>query len=120
MNLITWYYIGITIFILDVVWIFFYYCYAAVKIYNFCEGGYYQYLGYLWIGKKRGEWYLKIPKEMVENSVTTKYKIVSVFWFYKFKKGRKIHIDFAGAYRTEEKISTEILVQNYIATSGQL
>ena len=108
------------ILILDIIWIVFYYYYATVKVYNFCEGKHYHYLGYLWIRKKRGEWYLKIPHDMIENSVTTKYKIVSASWFHKFRKGEKMHIDFAGKCRKEVRVSAKILVQNYIATSGQL
>jgi len=107
---------GITLLILDITWIIFYYYYATVKVYNFYEGKHYQYLGYLWIRKKRGEWYLNIPREMVENSVTTKYKIISASWFHKFRKGEKMHIDFAGEYRTEVRLSAKIYVQNYIAT----
>lgn len=120
MNLSIWHYMGITILALDFIWIVFYYYYATVKIYNFCEGKHYQYLGYLWIRKKRGEWYLTIPEEMIENSVTTKYKIISASWFHKFRKGEKMHIDFARMYRTEVKLSAKILVQNYIATSHYL
>lgn len=120
MDLKNWYHIGITILILDIFWIIFYYYYATVKVYNFCEGKYYRYLGYLWIRKKRGEWYLMIPEEMVEDSVTTKYKIISASWFHKFRKGEKMHIDFAGKYRTEVRLSAKIPVQNYIATSHYL
>lgn len=119
MDLINWNYIGITILILDIAWIIFYY-YATVNVYNFCERKYYRYLGYLWIRKKRGEWYLTIPSEMIEKSVTTKYKIVSASWFHKFRKGEKMHIDFGGKHRVEVKLSAEILVQNYIATSQYL
>lgn len=144
MNLTNWHYIGIIILILDIVWIVFYYYYAAVKIYNFkektnkteqdrilkklfafqnnitCRQEEYQYLGYLWIRKKRGEWYLKIPREMIENSTTTKYKIISQSWFHKLRKGEKIHINFADKYHTEVRLSAQITVKNYIATSRQL
>lgn len=120
MNLTIWHYIGIIIFLLDIVWIVFYYYYATVKVYNFCEGKHYRYLGYLWIRKKRGEWYLNIPREMVENSVTTKYKIISASWFHKFRKGEKMHISFAEKYRTETRLSAKIYVLNYIATSHYL
>ena len=120
MNLTTWHYIGIVILTLDIVWIVFYYYYATVKVYNFCEGKHYQYLGYLWIRKKRGDWYLEIPKDMIERSVTTKYKIISASRFHKFRKGERMHIDFAGKYRTEVRLSAKMYAYNYIATSGQL
>lgn len=144
MNITTWYYVGIIILALDIVWVVFYYYYATVKIYNFCQKvnqsqrgrkiqnrhrisliitqkqEEYRYLGYLWIRKKRGEWYLKIPQEMIEDSITTKYQIVSQSWFHKFRKGEKMHIDFADKYHTEVKLSAQITVKNYIATSPQL
>ena len=120
MNLTIWHYIGITIFTLDIIWIVFYYYYATVKVYNYCEKTNYQYLGFLWIRKKRGEWYLKIPKEMIEDSVTTEYKIISQSWFHKFRKGEKMHVNFADSYRTEVKLAAKIKVSNYIVTSGQL
>ena len=122
MKLTTWHYIGIIVLILDIVWIVFYYYYATVKVYNYKGEAkkIYQYLGHLWIRKKRGEWYLKIPQEMIDNSVTTQYKIISQSWFHKFRKGEKIYINFADNYYTEAKLSAEITVKNYIATSHQL
>lgn len=133
MYLTIWHYIGITILILDIIWIVFYYYYATVKVYNFHEGNpqegmftaiqkqkKYQYLGYLWVRKRQGEYYLKIPVEMIENSVTTKYKITSQSWFHMLRKGEKMHISFADQYMTEVKLDREITVKNYIATSHQL
>ena len=52
MQLTTWHYIGIVIFLLDLIWIAVYYYYATVKIYNYIEGDRYHYLGFLWIRKK--------------------------------------------------------------------
>lgn len=124
MQLSTWHYIGIAILTLDIVWIVFYYYYATVKVYNFQEKinnqETYQYLGYLWIRKKQNEYYLKIPREMIEDSITTGYKIVSQSMFHKLKKGEKMRIDFADQYYTEVKIYAQITVKNYIATSHQL
>ena len=120
MNLTYWHYMGIVILTLDIVWIVFYYYYATVKVYNFRENNHYQYLGYLWIRKKQGEYYLKIPQEMIEDYVTTKYKIISQSWFHKLRKGEKIHIDFADKYHMEARLSEKITVKNYIATSHQL
>ena len=120
MNLTTWHYIGIAFFISDIIWIVFYYYYATVKVYNLYEKAHFQYLGYLWIRKKRGEWYLEIPEEMIDNSLTTEYKIISQSWFHKFRKGEKIHISFAGKYQAEAKLSAKITVKNYIATSLRL
>ena len=90
MKLTFLHYLGFLLLLLDILWIVFYYYYATVKVYNFYEGNHYRYLGYLWIRKKRGEWYLMIPENMVENSVTTKYKIVSASWFHKFRKGETL------------------------------
>ncbi len=133
MNLTKWhYYIGIIILILDIIWIVFYYYYATVKVYNFCgkkskrpfkgiiKQEEYLYLGYLWIRKRRGNYYLKIPKQMVEDSVTTKYKIISQSTFHILKKGEKIQINFADKYDTAVEIAAQITVKNYIATSHQL
>ena len=120
MNLTIWHYIGIAIIILDIVWIGFYYYYATVKIYNYHEKGTFQYLGYLWIRKKNGQYYLKIPQEMIENSVTTKYKITSESVFHQLRKEKKLYINFADNYDTEVIIEAQITVKNYIATSHQL
>lgn len=144
MNLRTWNYIGIILLGLDIAFIVFYYYYATVKVYNFkqkigkikrrsllnrakifqnnpkCTQEEYYYLGHLWIRKKRGEYYLKISQEMMEQSFTTKYKIVSQSMFHQFRKGEKIHINFADQYRTDAKLSAEITVKNYISTSHQL
>lgn len=144
MDLTSCNYIGIILLTLDIIWIMFYYYYATVKIYNFKETTNkiklykkitkqpaaqnnitikreeYQYLGHLWIRKKRGEYYLKISQEMMEQSFTTKYKIVSQSMFHQFRKGEKIHINFADQYRTDAKLSAEITVKNYISTSHQL
>lgn len=120
MNLSIWHYMGITILALDIIWIIFYYYYATVKIYNLKEKENYNYLGYLWIYKKRGHYYLNIPKKMIEDSVTTKYKIVSQSSFHILKKGEKIHINFADKYIVETGLSAGITVKNYIATSQRL
>lgn len=120
MNLSIWHYLGIIILILDILWIVFYYYYATVKVYNFREKEHYIYLGYLWIHKKSGEYCFRIPEEMIENSITTKYRIISQSMFHKLKKGEKVHINFAGKYETVAEIRAEITVKNYIATSHQL
>lgn len=120
MNLTNWHYIGIIILLLDIFWIVFYYYYACVKIYNFQEKDTYHYLGYLWIRKKNGQYYLKIPREMLENSVTTKYKITSESWFHQFRKDKKICINFADTYETEVTLEAQIIVRNYIGISHQL
>ena len=144
MSVTIWKYIGIIFLSLDMVWIMFYYYYATVKIYNFkeknnairqkkkvikrstvrkkriCESEEYQYLGHLWIRKRRGEYYLTIPQEMIERSVTTRYKIVSQSMLHKFRKGKKIHVNFADKYHVDVKLSAEMTAKNYIATSHQL
>ena len=120
MNLRIWQDIGIVILLLDLAWIIFYYYYATVKIYNLKEEESYLYLGYLWIRKKRGQYYLTIPREMIENSVTTKYEIISQSSFHILKKGEKIQINFADKYHIEVSIDARITVKNYIATSHRL
>ena len=144
MSLTSWYYIGVTILILDITFIMFYYYYATVKVYNFIQKTSkierhcqrkknktfqnthesaqeeYYYLGHLWIRKKRGEYYLKIPQEMLDESVTTKYKIVSQSMLHKIRKGDKIHINFADSYHVDTKLAAQITVKNYIATPHQL
>lgn len=120
MKFTTWYYIGSIILILDIIWIAFYYYYATVKIYNFKQNKEYHYLGHLWIRKKRGQYYLKIPGEMIELSVTTQYKIVSQSAFHRFRKGEKLYVNFADEYQTEVRLSSLMTVKNYIATSHQL
>lgn len=114
------YYMGSVILILDILWIMFYYYYATVKVYNFHEKGNYQYLGFLWIRKKNGHYYLKIPREMIEKSITTEYKITSESWFHQLRKGEKLYINFADEYDTCVVLEAGITVKNYIATSHQL
>ena len=120
MNLTILSYIGITILLLDIIWILFYYYYGTVKVYNFIEEGKYQYLGFLWIRKKQGDWFLKIPKEMIENSVTTEYKLVSQSGFHTLRKGEKMYVSFRDKYVIKVRVFKEITVKNYIATSHQL
>ena len=119
MQLTTWHYIGIVIFLLDLIWIAVYYYYATVKIYNYIEGDRYQYLGFLWIRKKQGQWFLQVPKEMVENSLTTKYKLVSQSGFHALRKGQSIFVSFENKYEVKTKIEKEFIVTNYISTSNQ-
>ena len=120
MEIIKWYYMGLAIFILDICWILFYYYFASVKVYNLYQKKDYRYMGVLWIKKKRGFWYLKIPKEMIENSVTTEYKLVSCSGFHRRRKGENLYLDFDGKYEVKVSIFKEITVKNYIETSHQL
>ena len=101
-------------------WITFYYYYAAVKVYNFLEKEKWVYSGCLWIRKKRGRHYLKVPREMLDNSTTTKYKFISQSGFHKRKRGETIQINFTEKYDVTVEIEAEITVKNYIATSHQL
>lgn len=120
MHLTTWHYIGMTLLGLDIICSILYYYHATVKIYNYYEKNTYLYLGHLWIYKKNGQWYLKIPKKMIEESFTTKYKIISQTLVHKLKKGEKVYINFANRYHTQAKIDVEITVENYITTSQRL
>ena len=119
MQLTTWHYVGIAIFIVDLMWVAIYYYYGTVKIYNYIEGDRYQYLGLLWIRKKQGQWFLKVPKEMVEYSVTTKYKLVSQSGFHALRNGEIIFVSFENRYEAKATIEKEFVVTNYIATSNQ-
>lgn len=112
--------IGIVIAFLDLFWILVYYYYGAAKIYNLVEQKQYQYMGCFWIHRKRGEYYLKIPKEVIVNSFTTQYKIVPENLFVRRKQERRIRICFADKYEVFTEISKEITVKNHIATSNQL
>ena len=118
MKLTLWYYFGIIIFILDLIWIAFYYYYASVKIYNFIHGDKYQYLGFLWIRKKRGEWFLSIPQDMIDISITTKYKIISASGFHALRTGKSLFVNFNNQYEVKIKIAKEMEVINYIHTSS--
>lgn len=144
MNLAAWNYIGGMILISDIIWIVFYYYYATIKVYNFqgwvtqadkdgifkkilgvcgfkiCNQEKYRYMGILWIRKKKSGYYLKIPQEIVDNSITTKYRIISQSAFHKWRRGEKIHISFGEQYHTEVRAAANITVKNYIATSHQL
>ena len=119
MELTTLHYIGIIIFILDFIWIAIYYYYGTVKIYNYVEKDKYQYLGFLWIRKKYGEWFLSIPHEMIENSLTTKYKIVSSSGFHTLRTGQTLFVSFDNKYEVKAQISKEFYANNYIHTSNQ-
>ena len=119
MQLTTWHYAGILIFILDFIWIAIYYYYATVKIYNYIEGDRYEYLGFLWIRKKQGEWFMTVPKDMIESSLTTKYKLVSQSGFHTLRKGQSIFVSFENKYEAKTKIEKEFIVTNYIFTSNQ-
>ncbi|MBR5596966.1 MAG: hypothetical protein IKW30_06125 [Lachnospiraceae bacterium] len=119
MELTTLHYMGIIIFILDFIWISIYYYYGTVKIYNYNEGDKYHYLGFLWIRKKRGEWFITIPQDMIDNSITTKYKIVSASGFHALRNGQTLFISFNNNYEVKVKISKEFYASNYFCTSNQ-
>ena len=111
---------GTVLVLLYLVWILIYYYYGAVKIYNLTEKKQYRYLGCLWIHKQKGEYYLRIPGEMIEESVTTEYKLVLENLFVKQKEEQRVRICFEDKYDAFAKIAEEISVKNYIATSNQL
>lgn len=119
MELTTLHFLGILIFILDLVWISIYYYYGTVKIYNYIEGDKYQYLGFLWIRKKRGEWFLTIPQDMIDHSMTTKYKIVSSSGFHALRNGQTLFVSFNNKFEVKVKISKEFYAFNYLCTSHQ-
>lgn len=112
--------IGVLLMILHLMWILFYYYYGAAKVYNLVEKRRYQYMGCLWIRKKKGEYYLIIPKEIMEASHTTSYRILPETLFVKQKSRRKLMVRFEEQYDVFTTISGEITVKNHIATSNQL
>lgn len=118
MDLTLFHFFGIIIFLLDLIWITIYYYYGTVKIYNYIEKDNYRYLGFLWIHKKRGEWFLTIPSDMLETSVTTKYKIVSASGFHALHNNESLFIFFDDKYEVKVKISKVFFVQNYIFSSN--
>ncbi|MBR5578768.1 MAG: hypothetical protein IKW28_07220 [Lachnospiraceae bacterium] len=110
------YKIGIILMAVDLGWLLFYYFYATVEVYNLKEKEDYQYMGHLWIKRKRGSHYLYIPKEMDLYSYTTEYRIVPGILFYYFNKGEEIRISFHGKYDVFPTVSEAITVKNHIAT----
>ena len=119
MELTTLLYIGIIIFLLDFIWITIYYYYRTVKIYNYTEQDNYRYLGFLWIRKKYGEWFLAIPQDMIDHSITTKYKIVSASGFHALRKGETLFVSFNNKYEVKTRINKEFFVYNYLFSSNQ-
>mgnify|MGYP003296342858 CR=1 FL=1 len=111
---------GVLLLVLHLLWIVIYYYYGAIKIYNLTEKNCYQYLGCLWIKKVKGEYRLKIPQEMLDNSFTTQYKIVAEDLFVKRKQQEKVRICFGNKYYVYVTVGKEISVKNHIATSRQL
>ena len=111
---------GLVIFILHLLWLLIYYYYGAIKIYNLTEKKQYQYVGCLWIRKVKGEYLLKIPQEMLDQSYTTQYRIVPENLFLKGKEGENLRLCFGSQYYTTIKVEKEISVKNHIATSNQL
>ena len=107
MELTLLHYVGIIIFILDLIWISIYYYYGTVKIYNYVEKDNYQYLGFLWIRKQRGEWFLSIPANMIDNSITTKYKLVSASGFHTLHNGESLFVSFDNKYEVKVEISKD-------------
>lgn len=112
--------IGIIIVFLDLFWILIYYYYGTVKVYNLKEHKQYEYMGSLWIRRKKGEYCLLIPKEIIEDSYTTQYKIVIEYLFLKWKQYQRMKISFSNKYDVYTQIRKEITVKNHIATSNQL
>lgn len=116
MNLELLYQAGIWLMAADLLWLLFYYFYATVEVYNLVEENSYQYMGSLWIKKKKGDHYLYLTREIEERSYTTEYKIVPGCFFCFVNKKEKIRISFQGKYEVLTEISDPITVKNYIAT----
>ena len=112
--------IGIIIAFLDLFWILIYYYYGAAKVYNLVEKKQYRYMGCFWIHRKKGEYFLKIPEEVIEDSFTTQYKIVPENLFVRWKMEQRLRICFAHNYDVFTEISKDITVKNHIATCNQL
>ena len=110
------YQIGIILLSLDLGWLIFYYFYATAEVYNLVEGSKYRYLGQVWIKRKKGEHYLYLHREIIEEAVTTEYKIVTGWIFYYSNKNEKIRISFQGSYDVMTSVTDPISVKNHIAT----
>ena len=110
---------GIGLIFLNLIFILMYY-YGAAKVYNLQEDKKYRYMGCFWIFKSNGEYVLRIPKEVLEESVTTQYRIYPEEAFRKWNRKRRIRISFADNYDIFTDISTVITVKNHIATSHRL
>ena len=104
----------------DLLWLLFYYLYATVEIYNLVEEEKYRYMGSIWVKKKRGVYWLSVPKDMELRSYTTEYKIIPGCFFYYVNQGEKIRINFYDKYEIITEISDPIDVKNYIATYPRL
>ena len=120
MEISSLYQLGIVLMVMDLGWLLFYYFYATVEIYNLIEKEHYKYMGHLWIRKKKGSYYLYIPKKISFYSCTTEYKIIPGFFFYYINQGEEIRISFQGKYDIFLDVSDAITVKNYIATYPRL
>lgn len=114
------YQIGTLLMVMDIGWLLFYYFYATVEIYNLVEKKSYKYMGHLWIRRKKGSYYLYIPKEISLYSYTTEYKVIPGFFFYAINRGAEIRISFHGKYDIFLNVSDAITVKNHIATCPRL
>lgn len=120
MEIIKWLLVGAILLALDIYGLLSNDELGMVKVYNFMQKQEEQYLGVVWIQKKRGKYYVKIPQKMLEASLTTEYKLKSVSAIHKVENGEKLQVLFADSYQTETLLSGQMTVKNYIATSGRL
>ena len=56
---------------------------------------------------------------MIDNSITTKYKIVSASGFHTLRNGQTLFVSFNDKYEIKVKIYKEFFAHNYIFTSRQ-
>jgi hypothetical protein len=110
----------VVVLLADLLWLLYYFGYATAEVYNLREKGKYRYLGRRWLETKGGRFCLRISRTMVEESVTTQYRIVLPGVFAGLHEGGKIAVDFAGEYELLSRIERSVEVKNHVATSPKL
>ncbi len=90
--------------------------YGEVLVYNLREKGRYRLMGSFWIEEHRGALVLNLPREMVERSETTQYRLITGVCFTALHEGEILVIRFGEEYETFLPIGKRMQVKNHVAT----
>ncbi|MBQ9989798.1 MAG: hypothetical protein IJP31_02480 [Lachnospiraceae bacterium] len=108
--------LGLGLLIANLCWLFVFLFYGAVQVYNLQEGKHYIHLDNLWIERKRGQYTLHIPRDVIDRSVTTRYKIRTGWLFARLHEEELLCIRFGKEYDICLPIEREMIAKNHVAT----
>lgn len=107
---------GLMILGTNLCWLFAHIFYGAVQVYNLQEGRNYRHLDDLWIERKKGQHVLYIPERLIEESVTTQYKIRTGRLYAHLHEDSLLCIRFGSEHDICIPVKREMIAKNHVAT----